>query len=103
LHPIVRQTATLVPFRLFAQPDGLVLEGEVDYFSSPALDRLLSLSTGAGRELVLDLTALSFIDHHGVPALEAHRRRLTRQGVDFTIQGAPGWVRRMCDVLGVAW
>ena len=102
LHPIVRQTGTLVPFRLFACPDGLVLEGEVDYFSTPALERLLTLTVADGRELVLDLSVLGFIDHHGMLALEAHRNRLSRQGVDLKIQGAPGWVRRMCDVLGVA-
>jgi anti-anti-sigma factor len=102
LHPIVRQSATLVPFRLFARPDGIVLEGEVDYFSAPALERLLSLTPVEGQKLVLDLSVLGFIDHHGMLALEDHRRRLRRQGVELTIQGAPRWVRRTCDVLGVA-
>jgi ABC-type transporter Mla MlaB component len=102
VHPLARDAGTLVPFRLFARPGALALEGDVDYFSAGALSRLLALTDWNEGELELDLSELGFIDHHGVLALAEHQRRLAQHGVKLTIRGAPSWVRRICDVLGVA-
>ena len=102
VHPIVRHTGMIVPFRLFARETTLVLEGEVDYFSAGALDRLLALAGWDESALELDLSELTFMDHHGVLALAEHQTRLAQQGVKLTVRDAPGWVRRLCGVLGVA-
>lgn len=102
VHPLARDASTLVPFRLFARPGALALEGDVDYFSAGALSRLLALTDWNEGELELDLSGLGFIDHHGVLALTEHQGRPAQHGVKLTIRGAPSWVRRICDVLGVA-
>jgi ABC-type transporter Mla MlaB component len=98
----VRDAGAFVPFRLFARPGTLALEGDVDYFSAGALGWLLTLTDWNEGELELDLSEAGFIDHHGVLALAEHQRRLAGQGVKLTIRGTPSWVRRICDVLGVA-
>jgi DcmR-like sensory protein len=87
VHPVVNEP---VPFRIYATADALHLEGEIDYFSSDALERVLPL-TGAGK--VLDLSGAGFIDHHGA-------RILSESGVPLA--GIPESMRRACDLMGLS-
>jgi anti-anti-sigma regulatory factor len=87
VHPVVNES---VPFRIYASGDSLLLEGEIDFFSSDALERILPL-TSAGK--VLDLSGAGFIDHHGA-------RILCDSGVPLT--GIPDSMRRACDLMGLA-
>jgi MEDS: MEthanogen/methylotroph, DcmR Sensory domain len=86
VHPVVNES---VPFRIYATGDALFLEGEIDYFSSDALERLLPLAN-AGK--VLDLSGAGFIDHHGA-------RVLAESGVPLA--GIPDSMRRSCDLMGL--
>jgi MEDS: MEthanogen/methylotroph, DcmR Sensory domain len=86
VHPVVNEP---VPFRIYATGDGLLLEGEIDYFSSDALRRVLPLTRGDG---VLDLSGAEFIDHHGA-------RVLHDSGVPLA--GTPETMRRTSDLMGL--
>ena len=87
VHPAANES---VPFRIYATANGLLLEGEIDYFSSDALERVLPL-TPADR--ALDLSGAGFIDHHGA-------RILCESGVPLA--GIPDSMRRTCDLMGLS-
>jgi hypothetical protein len=90
VHPAANATAEIVPFHLFGENDELALSGEVDLFSSAALERVLDVATGKGEPAPLNLEALEFIDHHGLEAL-AHR--------GCRAHDAPPVVDRLCELL----
>jgi anti-anti-sigma regulatory factor len=97
VHPAANAEAETVPFHLFGEDGGLVLSGEVDLFSSEALDRALGFACPPGTPLSLDLEALEFIDHHGLEVLAAHTHRLIATGGD--IRNQPPIVDRLCELL----
>jgi anti-sigma B factor antagonist len=77
----------------------LELSGELDAASAPALrERLAEVATRGGGPLVVDLTALEFIDSTGLSVLLNGKRRLTRRGRRFAIVCPPGHVRRILEV-----
>ena len=86
VHPVVNEP---VPFRIYAAGDDLRLEGEIDYFSSDALQRLLQLTRADGG---LDLSGAGFIDHHGA-------RVIHDSGIPFA--GTPESMRRASHLLGL--
>ncbi len=86
VHPVVNEP---VPFRIYATGNGLLLEGEIDFFSTDALRRVLPLTRGDG---VLDLSGAEFIDHHGA-------RTLHDSGVPLA--GTPESMRRTSDLMGL--
>ncbi|HVD41618.1 MAG TPA: MEDS domain-containing protein [Solirubrobacterales bacterium] len=69
VHPAANAAAEIVPFHLFGEGEELALSGEVDLFSSDALERVLDLAGGDGEPASLNLEALEFIDHHGAELL----------------------------------
>jgi hypothetical protein len=87
VHPVVNEA---VPFRIHAAGDALLLEGEIDYFSCEALERVLPLGRG---DKVLDLSGAGFIDHH-------RARVLCESGVPLA--GMPHSMRRTCELMGLA-
>ncbi|MGH2687966.1 MAG: STAS domain-containing protein, partial [Actinomycetota bacterium] len=101
LHPLVRAPAGLVPFRLWSSGTGLVLEGEVDYFSAGDLRRMLRLAAPVAGDVRLDLGGLGFVDHHGLRALADHARTLERAGSRLVPVGAPPVVDRLCGLLRI--
>jgi anti-anti-sigma regulatory factor len=98
VHPAANKTAGPVPFHLFGEGDGLVLTGEIDLFSSEALDRALGHACSGAEPVSLDLEALDFIDHHGLEVLLAHAHRLTAYG-GCSIHHQPPVVDRLCELL----
>jgi hypothetical protein len=100
VHPVSHGSAGAPAFRVFARPDALALEGEVDYFSAADLGRLLDITLRDDGE-VLDLGGLGFVDHHGVMAL-AERARPLGDGHRLTFQNVPHPVARLSEVMGVA-
>ena len=87
VHPVVNEP---VPFRIYATGDGLLLEGEIDFLSTDALQRLLPLTRGDG---VLDLSGAEFIDHNGA-------RVLHESGMPLA--GTPVSMRRASELMGLA-
>jgi ABC-type transporter Mla MlaB component len=100
IHPTANALAEAAPFHLFGEDGGLVLSGEVDRFSTPALIRALIRAHTAGAPTALDLEALGFIDHHGFEALVAHTRRLAADG-GCRVRNRPPIVDRLSDLLGM--
>jgi anti-anti-sigma regulatory factor len=52
-------------------------------------------------EVVLDLSGLGFVDHHGVMALVEHARKFRLQRT-LRFEKVPYPVERLCDVMGVS-
>ncbi|MDT5038883.1 MAG: hypothetical protein QOE03_4068 [Micromonosporaceae bacterium] len=87
--------------------DGLVrlaLEGEFDLSGAPTItDRVrahLTADTTAG--IVIDLSAVTFLDSSGINALLESRRLATESGRAFRASGARGPVAQVLDLTGVA-
>jgi anti-anti-sigma regulatory factor len=97
-HPAANFGAEAFPFHLFGEGDGLVLSGEIDAFSSAALDRLLGLACRSGERVRLDLGALDFIDHRGLGVLAAHANQPPGDG-GYRVHNRPPMVERLCDLL----
>jgi hypothetical protein len=98
IHPASNVDPDSVPFHLFGQDGDLALAGEVDLYSSEALDRALGFACGAGETPPLNLEALDFIDHRGVEILARHTHDPGADGVR-AIHNEPPVVNRLCDLL----
>lgn len=70
MHPLTQVRVS--PFQLFATEDGVALRGEVDLGSRDLFSRALARAIEPldGRELVIDIRDLEFIDHRGLLAIE---------------------------------
>jgi anti-sigma B factor antagonist len=82
----------------------LELSGELDLASSADLDREVMaaiLRTDAGA-LVLDLTALEFMDCSGLHVLLEAHRRCQRSGIELRLRGPRHAVRRVLDLTDTA-
>ncbi|MFB4317684.1 STAS domain-containing protein [Actinomadura sp. 21ATH] len=83
-------------------PEGVVvvtLAGQVDAVTSPGLrDRLASLIAGGARHLVLDLTAISFIDSTGLQVLTALHRVLEPLDGTITLVGVSPHLREVLRI-----
>jgi ABC-type transporter Mla MlaB component len=101
VHPAAHAPKTMAPFRVYSHPDALMLEGEVDYFSTEALRRVLTAAPKDGSQTVLDLSRVEFIDHHGLLALADHARSFDDGSEGMAIRGAPFWVKRLCQLIDV--
>lgn len=102
VHPLVHGPEHLSPFRLYAADGGLALEGEVDFFSAPALARAMRARVAEPGETVLDLGGLRFIDVAGIQALEGERRALAAQGRQVVLRSASPAVRRLSRLVDLA-
>ena len=100
IHPTANAIAEAAPFHLFGEGGGLVLSGEIDRFSTPALSRALFHSHTPGEPTRLDLGSLRFIDHHGFEALAAHTSRLAING-GCSIHNQPPIIDRLSELLGM--
>jgi hypothetical protein len=98
VHPAANFDAEAFPFHLFGEGDGLVLSGEIDSFSSEALDRLLGLASRSGERVRLNLGALRFIDHRGLEVLAAHANQPPGDG-GYRLHNRTDMVGRLCDLL----
>lgn len=98
VHPAANACAGSVPFHLFGENGGLALTGEVDHFSTEALDRALGFACNDGEPVSLDLSELDFIDHRGLEILAAHTGGHADAG-GCTVHHQPYVVSRLCDLL----
>ena len=112
VHPLVHGPEQLAPFRLFARPGGLALEGEVDFFTADVLDRLLALATrpdvDAEADVAqadvteLDVAELGFADHRAVRTLARHGGRFADGGGRLRLLGASPSILRLARTMGLA-
>lgn len=100
IHPTANAVAEAAPFHLFGEAGKLVLSGEIDRFSTPALSRALTRAHTPGEPTSLDLEPLRFIDHHGFETLAAHTRRLAANG-GCSVHNQPRIVSRLSELLAI--
>lgn len=84
--------------------DELLLVGELDLASAGELERhvaMLCLSDGGGREIVLDLARLDFVDSTGLRAMLAARQVCEQSGCSLTLRNCGERVRRVLDLTGM--
>lgn len=100
VHPVAHAPEDLVTFQLFATADGtLALAGEVERANVDRFRRVLAM-TPRQADIVLDFSATTYFDQHGLDALEyaAIARRPT--GARVRVTSAPEVVTRLAAMLG---
>ena len=81
----------------------LVVEGEIDIATSSRLIAALNEAvTEAVNSLVVDLSAVKFMDSTGLALLLGAYRRLRRRGLGFAVVCPGGPVRRVFEVTDMA-
>ncbi|HEY4429205.1 MAG TPA: STAS domain-containing protein [Solirubrobacteraceae bacterium] len=79
----------------------LCLGGEMDFVTAPALEaRVVQLCAAGACEIILDLTALSFIDSRGLMAILLSRKRCESRGCEFSMTRGQDPVQRLFEVTG---
>lgn len=80
----------------------LVLSGELDLISSPALERALVDAAASGAELIIvDLRGLEFMDSTGLHALVKAQHRTEEMGRRFALVRGGDSVQRLFQLTGV--
>jgi anti-sigma B factor antagonist len=78
------------------------LAGELDLASRPLLDDVLrELATAPTRAIVLDLSAVSFMDSTGLHGILAAKAACAESGCHFLVARASSQVQRLFEVTGV--
>jgi anti-sigma B factor antagonist len=80
----------------------LVLSGELDHASAEELQPLVvRICSEGARDLVLDITRLSFMDSTGLRAILSAQMVCRDHGVGFMLTPATGPVQRVFEVTGL--
>jgi anti-anti-sigma regulatory factor len=101
VHPLVHAPDDASSFRLFADGDRLVLVGSVDTFDCDRLTRVLTATAVTGEVVVLDLSALEFVDVGATRALAFWAAGLAQRSVTVEVIGSSPLLRRMWQILGL--
>jgi len=78
----------------------LVVSGEIDISTAPALRE--HLQQFDGRTVIVDLTAMTFIDSTGLGVLVGALKRLREDGGDLVLRGPSRSARKVLDISGLA-
>ena len=81
-------------------PSVLFVGGELDMATCPEFERALAKCVESGGPVVVDLSAVSFIDSTGIRALVNSAKRL-RAGC-LTVHGVSGQVAKVLSMLGIS-
>jgi anti-sigma B factor antagonist len=79
----------------------LSLAGEIDIATVPALEGALRAMAAHTTRLVVDLSAVTFIDSAGLRTLLLAYRQADALGCDLAVVGACPHVERMLEIAGV--
>jgi anti-sigma B factor antagonist len=78
------------------------LSGELDLSGAPELrEALVQVSGGTGREVLVDLDALTFIDSTGISVLVMACKRIRSEGGVFSLSRLSDPVHRLLEVMGI--
>jgi len=78
----------------------VVLDGEIDIATSPAIRRfLLAAISGGDVHLAVDMSSVTFIDASGIGVLVAAANRARQAGGGLSLLAPSRQVRRLLDVL----
>jgi anti-sigma B factor antagonist len=94
-------------FRVDVRTEGhtavIVVRGELDLASSPALEEQLEQLWGSDTKLlVIDLRELEFMDSTGLSIIVNAHQRLSEDGRELGLVRGPQQVQRLLDLTGVA-
>jgi anti-sigma B factor antagonist len=94
-------------FRVDVRTEGhaavIVVRGELDLASSPALEEQLEQLWGSETKLlVIDLRELEFMDSTGLSIIVNAHQRLAEDGRELSLVRGPQQVQRLLDLTGVA-
>jgi anti-sigma B factor antagonist len=80
----------------------LILGGEIDLGSAPALEQALRDAERAKpRRIVLDLAALSFLDSTAIHLLIEAQQRAEVNGHDLILTNVPAYAQRLFALTGI--
>lgn len=77
------------------------IEGEIDLSTVPQFERELTANVEAGRNVLVDLTAVDFMDSTGIGVLVRASNRAREEGAEVSLACGPGSVRRVLEVSGL--
>ena len=82
----------------------VAVTGELDIATVPRFTARMGelVRRGHFRELVIDLSELTFIDAGGLRALADMRRRVEQQDATLVLEGVPPQMRRLIAIIGPA-
>ncbi|MEU8517688.1 STAS domain-containing protein [Kitasatospora sp. NPDC048722] len=75
--------------------------GEIDFDTAPSLRRALAAALESHREVVLDLSEVTFMDCAGLGALVRARNQADRSGRRLVLRGAGRCVVRLLKLTGL--
>ena len=81
-------------------PVVVMARGEIDLDTAPSLGRALADALRAHRDVVLDLTEVTFMDCTDLNVLLAAREQADLHGRRFTVHGAGHRVERLLELTG---
>ena len=77
----------------------VVLDGEIDIFTCPAIRRfLMAAISGGDIQLAVDMSGVTFIDASGIGVLVAAANRARQAGGGLSLLAPSPQVRRLLDV-----
>ena len=79
----------------------LTVHGELDLSTSPQLEEAIAHASSASR-VVLDLSAMSFMDSSGLAVLLSARKRAETDGLELIVDGANEHAQRLMELTGTA-
>jgi anti-sigma B factor antagonist len=80
----------------------LVVEGELDVFTSSRLrEELVELEGSGERRIGLDLSLISYLDSTAMSVIVQSHKRLTNDNGELWIVGASRQVRRVFEIIGL--
>jgi anti-sigma B factor antagonist len=87
-------------FRVDEHQDYAVVtaSGEIDVHTSPGLTDALRAGDAASKRLILDLSAVTFLDSTGLSAMVAALNRTHQQDGSMSLVGPAGVVRRVLAI-----
>jgi anti-anti-sigma factor len=89
-------TTTVVPDPTSAT---VVLDGEIDIATCPAIGRFLSAAISGGHaQLAVDMSGVTFIDAAGIGVLVAAANRARETGGGLSLLAPSSQVRRLLDI-----
>jgi anti-sigma B factor antagonist len=81
----------------------MMVTGEVDLLSAPELERALLEQIDEGRDVLLDLSSVSFIDSSGVQAIVLATRQAASRGRAVALHPVmPRQARKLFDIVGLS-
>ena len=76
----------------------IALKGDIDLESSPAARELLLSNVARNRNLLVDLSAVTYIDSSGVASLVEALQASRKNGTDFALAAASESARRVLEL-----